>query len=263
MNYEKQYFNLVNSRKQRAWTKESAPCYTESHHIIPKSRGGTDDETNLVRLTAREHILAHLLLAKSYGGKYWQTAYGMIFDKNGERQPSRMLSIIRENGKRNISDMMKGNKNGLGHKCSDETKLKLSNMFKGRTYSDEIMNKYRAAGKRRRGSKQSPESNLKRSASLKSHGFVPVRAGDFDVCSKAGKANKGVKKPPRTLEHILNMAAAKSTRYTVICGVKYDSVKRASIELNISVDKIKRRCANETDFSDWYFINKEVMIENT
>lgn len=41
-------------------------CYCETHHIIPKSEGGKDEPDNLVNLTAREHYIAHLLLAKIY-----------------------------------------------------------------------------------------------------------------------------------------------------------------------------------------------------
>lgn len=38
--------------------------YSERHHIIPRCLGGTDDEDNLINLTAREHFIAHMLLAK-------------------------------------------------------------------------------------------------------------------------------------------------------------------------------------------------------
>lgn len=38
--------------------------YTEEHHIIPRSMGGSNDITNLVRLTGREHFICHLLLTK-------------------------------------------------------------------------------------------------------------------------------------------------------------------------------------------------------
>lgn len=38
--------------------------YYESHHIIPHSLGGSDDNKNLVLLTAREHYLCHWLLVK-------------------------------------------------------------------------------------------------------------------------------------------------------------------------------------------------------
>lgn len=36
--------------------------YTEKHHILPKCMGGSDSEDNLVLLTYREHVLAHMLL---------------------------------------------------------------------------------------------------------------------------------------------------------------------------------------------------------
>lgn len=42
--------------------------YSEKHHIIPKSFGGLDDESNLVVLTAREHFIAHLLLTRMTSG---------------------------------------------------------------------------------------------------------------------------------------------------------------------------------------------------
>ena len=38
--------------------------YYESHHIIPKSLGGSNDHNNLVLLTPREHYIAHLLLIR-------------------------------------------------------------------------------------------------------------------------------------------------------------------------------------------------------
>ena len=40
--------------------------YYENHHIVPKSFGGSDDSTNLVLLTYRQHFIAHLLLAKAF-----------------------------------------------------------------------------------------------------------------------------------------------------------------------------------------------------
>lgn len=42
--------------------------YTERHHILPKSLGlgGEKDEDNIVRLTAREHFVCHMLLTKVF-----------------------------------------------------------------------------------------------------------------------------------------------------------------------------------------------------
>lgn len=38
--------------------------YYEKHHIIPRALGGSNDDQNLVLLTAREHFVCHLLLCK-------------------------------------------------------------------------------------------------------------------------------------------------------------------------------------------------------
>lgn len=42
--------------------------YSERHHILPKSLGGGNEESNLVDLTYREHFLVHWLLTKIYDG---------------------------------------------------------------------------------------------------------------------------------------------------------------------------------------------------
>jgi len=38
--------------------------YNENHHILPRSLGGTDIKSNLVRLSSRRHFLLHYLLTK-------------------------------------------------------------------------------------------------------------------------------------------------------------------------------------------------------
>jgi hypothetical protein len=62
--------------EQRGWTKKSAPCYVEEHHIFIKAVFGENDR--VVYLTAREHFIAHLLLWKAcrkrYGVQHWKTA---------------------------------------------------------------------------------------------------------------------------------------------------------------------------------------------
>ena len=42
--------------------------YFEKHHIIPKSLGGSNDDENLVNLTAKEHFICHRLLPKMTTG---------------------------------------------------------------------------------------------------------------------------------------------------------------------------------------------------
>lgn len=66
MNYSAHYTLLIERAKFRTTTG-----YKEAHHIIPKCLGGTDEPSNLVDLTAREHYIAHILLAKIHGGTLW------------------------------------------------------------------------------------------------------------------------------------------------------------------------------------------------
>lgn len=63
MNYENLYQNFISNRQNR--THESQTKY-EKHHIIPRSCGGTDDDSNIVLLTPAEHFFAHKLLVKIY-----------------------------------------------------------------------------------------------------------------------------------------------------------------------------------------------------
>lgn len=48
----------------RAQNREIPKCYTEVHHIRPRSLGGGNHPENLARLTYREHFLVHWLLTK-------------------------------------------------------------------------------------------------------------------------------------------------------------------------------------------------------
>lgn len=57
--YTKIYFQIIEKAKVSPYIG-----YTEKHHIIPRSLGGSDDKSNLVKLTARQHYICHLLLTK-------------------------------------------------------------------------------------------------------------------------------------------------------------------------------------------------------
>lgn len=65
MNYSRIYQRIITSRQLNKFDG-----YTEQHHILPKSLGGTNELHNLVELTAREHFICHLLLTKIYTSKF-------------------------------------------------------------------------------------------------------------------------------------------------------------------------------------------------
>lgn len=94
MNYQKIYNQLIKKRQKEIINKKD--CYCERHHIIPKSIGGTDDNTNLVNLTAREHFIAHLLLAKIYGGTMIYAVHRLMFGKTKISTNSVLYENIRK-----------------------------------------------------------------------------------------------------------------------------------------------------------------------
>ena len=61
MNYKNIYDNLISKAQRRTIIEEF-----ERHHIVPKCMGGSDDITNIVKLTPEEHYVAHQLLIKIY-----------------------------------------------------------------------------------------------------------------------------------------------------------------------------------------------------
>jgi hypothetical protein len=82
--YTKIYYRLIEKRKN-----EPPNDYSERHHIIPKSLGGSN-ENNLVRLTPREHFVCHLLLTKMVDGEakqkmHW-ALHRMAFSRNDKTQ---------------------------------------------------------------------------------------------------------------------------------------------------------------------------------
>ena len=53
--------------------------YTEKHHIIPRSCGGTNLKSNLVSVSAREHYLLHRLLVKcTKGQQHYKMAHALF-----------------------------------------------------------------------------------------------------------------------------------------------------------------------------------------
>ena len=79
--YSKLYYKITSNAKQR-----TTDGYTELHHIIPQSIGGSNDKENLVELTAREHFICHWLLIKMTEGK---DRSKMLYALNGMKAENR------------------------------------------------------------------------------------------------------------------------------------------------------------------------------
>jgi hypothetical protein len=66
LNYTKIYNALVEKAKLRGLDKSKVSFYTEAHHIVPVCIGGTNESSNFVLFSGREHFLAHMLLWKAH-----------------------------------------------------------------------------------------------------------------------------------------------------------------------------------------------------
>jgi hypothetical protein len=189
MNYQLHYDLLISSRKNRLLEEG---VYYEKHHIIPKSMGGSNDPDNIIKLTLREHFIAHLLLWRIHRNRQMASAF-VYMTGNMRKQnyviSSRMYEEVKlaasfsakerltgipktEEHKRNmalarermsdedknkiskkISDALKGRPSKLkGRPMQDESKTKISNALKGKYLGKETWMK---------GKKHSEESKQK------------------------------------------------------------------------------------------------------
>lgn len=85
--YTKCYNSIIDRAKSRVLSKD---IYSERHHIVPKSLGGSNDQTNLVTLTAKEHRFVHILLPKMTSNpvhtkSMWYALWMMLRTKNKDQ----------------------------------------------------------------------------------------------------------------------------------------------------------------------------------
>lgn len=120
--YTRWYYDIVNRAKNRL-----IDGYVEKHHVIPKSIGGTDDKSNLVILTAREHFLCHLLLTKMTTGLHKRSmchaAWNIINQKRTYQErykvSSKMYEIIKRDNAIALSESNTGKPSGRkGKPCT-------------------------------------------------------------------------------------------------------------------------------------------------
>lgn len=150
MNYQKIHDLIIS----RATNREKPDCYCERHHVIPKSMGGTDDEDNIVILTAREHFIIHWLLMKIHRNKQMIYAFHAMTKpvSNGRtRYNSHSFKYAREAMAQWMRENMSGKNHPLfglrgedsphyGMKRSNATRLKISNKAKKRYASTQHPN---------------------------------------------------------------------------------------------------------------------------
>lgn len=132
MNYKKIYDSLIKKRQEEILTTG----YYETHHIIPRCMGGNNSKENLVKLTAKEHYIAHALLFHIYKTPKMAFAWMCMCRISAEQQRN-ITAKQYELARTFLTDTMKKSMIGennpfYGKTHSEETKKKISDALKKR-----------------------------------------------------------------------------------------------------------------------------------
>ena len=240
--------NILNSRGRFACGEE----YHERHHISPKCMGGTDNDDNLIDLFAREHFIAHKLLAEENpDNKKLILAWHMMtnvktdcqqryqvtpeeYEKariaysqmiTGENNPSKS-----EETRRKKSEAIKGQKNhNYGKPRPESTRKKISEAHKRKKLSDETRKRISESktGKNHPnyGKHLSEETRKKMSESAKK-----CRTEEWKA-AHSGKNSPSAKKIIRLSDNII-----------------YEYMGQAAYENNVSASTMRRYCKYHKNF---------------
>lgn len=232
--YTTTYYSIIYNAQARPL---DTSIYTEKHHIIPKSLGGLNLSNNMVRLTAREHFVCHLLLIKMLtGNDKHKMAYAL----------SRMLT---------------SNKNH--NRYSPSSKLY------------EVSRKYRseAISNTHKGISETPESNIKRSLALKgiARGSMANETKQKLSISLKGKIswNKGGTTPLKgmTYEEIYGVEKAAQLKKDRSDKLKNRQFSKETKELWSKNRKGKKKAAiilmpNLLILTEFYMIRKKKQVKH-
>jgi hypothetical protein len=183
--YSHWYYNIISNAQTRELPKET---YIEKHHIIPKSLGGSNKKENIANLTAREHLICHLLLIRITSGdaksKMACAAMRMMFSSkthNRCKVSSRTYEFVRT-----AVALSKKGKTGYKHTDEAKEKISISKLGKSRIFTEE----WRAnISRSQQGLKKSPCSDERK--------------------QKISISQKGIPRGPQSVEHRRKVSESK------------------------------------------------------
>lgn len=239
--------------------------YHERHHVVPRCMEGNDNEDNLIDLFAREHFIAHKLLAEENPDNdkltyaWWMMAHIGKVEISAEEY---------ENARKAFSEVMKGKT------CSEEARQKISAANKGRIRTEEWSRKQsdshrgkvhseetrKKMGDARRGERNhnygkkfSDETRQKISEGHK--GKEPWNKGkkaSEEFCRKNSEVHKGLQVGAN------NPNARKVIRLSD--NYIYDTMKDCAYDNNMTIKMIYSRCRKHKDFmyyDEWLTIQND------
>jgi len=133
MDYKQHYLALIT----KYGTRGKPVGYSERHHVVPKSMGGTNDINNLMYLSAKAHFVAHHLLKRWHKNVAMNFAFHMLCttDPSKAKERYKAPSLVYQEAR--IAHAAAVSASQIGRTHTEETKAKIAAAAKGRTHTGE------------------------------------------------------------------------------------------------------------------------------
>lgn len=216
MNYPAIYEALISRARGR-----EIDGYTERHHVVPLCLGGGDEASNLVRLTAEEHFIAHKLLVKIHPQERGLVfgLLAMTMSNRGMRASNKAFGWVRRLIAQALSDSRKGVPR------SREMMRKIWAGNRGRVAPEHERQRISSGLK---GIPKSPEHNAKVSAALKGRPSpMKGRSHSEETKQKMREAALARRHTPETIEKLTAFAAGQTQEQRSARAIKAWQTKRA------------------------------------
>jgi hypothetical protein len=186
--YSKYYYNIVARAKSRTLAHGT---YVEKHHVIPRSLGGSNEPENIVKLTAKEHLICHRLLIRMTTGiqksKMAFAAWRMVFSSSKHKR-FKVTARVYESIKIEMSKAAKERSKSYRHSTESKQKIAESKLGKPRavTWGEKI-------SEANTGKKKTPltaETKEKISQSLTGRKMGPISESHRQKVSDSKKGKK-------------------------------------------------------------------------
>ncbi len=231
--YIERYINIVSKFKERNLLKKEHLGF-HSHHIVPKCLSGTNEKSNIVVLSPREHFIIHHLLWKAFPKTGLAFAFKSMVHGTKRYGSNKITSRVYESLRLDQHYIQKGKKRSLETRRklseaakkrdspSEETRRKMSEAQKGKKLSEESIRK---TAEGTRGQKRSEETKRKISEAKKGKKLSEESKGkkrSEETRRKMSDAKKGKKFSD---DHRRNLSEAKK-------GKKHSEETRLKISEN-------------------------------
>ncbi len=165
MDYEALYERFIEDRRGR----EDTLTIFDVHHIHPRCLGGSNETSNLIKLSPGDHLFAHLLLARIFGGKLVVSFLRM----------SGMKKYRGSKGRRQYSFLQQLRRDQLRKFWSDDVNKERQREVLNRLWSGPLRSEEQTARRRKQmlgnqhGKNPTPETSRKLSAASGKHWEKP------------------------------------------------------------------------------------------